>query len=217
MAPQAAWKRKISLLRRTGQISRAVEELSQFLDTYYSDVDGWLELADVYASCSRYARPHFTISDSYHSHLHCFSYSSSLQSLQHALLLAPQNPSYVLLAGETAFTLSDSALALKYFLLAVELSDASDPLDANVNGVADSVPEGVTVRAWYGVKSVSRYLFCYGRCTNLFLRHSVRADFFRRLPLPHHLAYPGRKPKPKHLFHHQVTSSSSTNWRPNDF
>ena len=34
--------------------------------------------------------------------------------------------------------------------MVVELSDA-DPADGNV---ADSVPEGVTVRAWYGVKSV---------------------------------------------------------------
>lgn len=46
--------------------------------------------------------------------------------------------------------MNDVPLALKYFLLAVELSDA-DPSDGNV---AESVPEGVTIRAWYGVKSV---------------------------------------------------------------
>ena len=70
--------------------------------------------------------------------------------MQHVLLLAPQNPFYVAHAGETALTMNDVPLALKYFLLAVELSDA-DPSDRNV---AESVPEGVTVRAWYGVKSV---------------------------------------------------------------
>lgn len=38
-----------------GKIDRAVEELSQFLDTFYTDVEGWLELADIYASCNQYA------------------------------------------------------------------------------------------------------------------------------------------------------------------
>jgi hypothetical protein len=38
-----------------GTIGRAVEELREFLDTFYTDVEGWLELADIYCSCNQYA------------------------------------------------------------------------------------------------------------------------------------------------------------------
>jgi ER membrane protein complex subunit 2 len=55
MAPQAIWKRKISLLRRTGAADRAANELRQLLDVFYTDVEGWLELADIYSSCNQYA------------------------------------------------------------------------------------------------------------------------------------------------------------------
>ena len=37
-----------------GKLDRAVEELSAMLDTFYTDVDAWLELADIYASCQQY-------------------------------------------------------------------------------------------------------------------------------------------------------------------
>ena len=33
-----------------GKVDRAVEELSALLDTFYTEVDGWLELADIYLS-----------------------------------------------------------------------------------------------------------------------------------------------------------------------
>jgi hypothetical protein len=36
-------------------MERAVKELSQLLDTFYTDPEGWLELADIYSSCSQYA------------------------------------------------------------------------------------------------------------------------------------------------------------------
>ena len=47
---KAIWKRRISIFRRTGKIDKAVHELSQYLDTFYTDVEGWLELADIYAT-----------------------------------------------------------------------------------------------------------------------------------------------------------------------
>lgn len=50
---QAAWKRKISILRRIGKTDKAVDELSNFLDTYYTDVEGWLELADIYSTSNQ--------------------------------------------------------------------------------------------------------------------------------------------------------------------
>ena len=51
VSSQAVWKRRISVLRRAGKLEEAVEELSQYLDTFYSDLEAWLELADIYSSC----------------------------------------------------------------------------------------------------------------------------------------------------------------------
>lgn len=42
------------MYRRMGKIEQAVTELSSLLDTFYTDVDGWLELADIYNSCQQY-------------------------------------------------------------------------------------------------------------------------------------------------------------------
>ena len=50
---KAIWKRRISIYRRTGKIDKAVHELSQYLDTFYTDIEGWLELADIYASSNQ--------------------------------------------------------------------------------------------------------------------------------------------------------------------
>ena len=52
---KALWKREISVLRRLGKIDNAVEELSKFADTFYTDVEAWLELADIYTSNHQYA------------------------------------------------------------------------------------------------------------------------------------------------------------------
>lgn len=37
-------------LDQTNQTNHAVEELSKYVDTFYTDVEGWLELADIYTS-----------------------------------------------------------------------------------------------------------------------------------------------------------------------
>lgn len=50
LSSQAVWKRRISVLRRAGRLEEAVEELSQYLDTFYTDLEAWLELADIYSS-----------------------------------------------------------------------------------------------------------------------------------------------------------------------
>jgi len=131
-ANAAIWKRKISVLRRTGKIEKAVEELSQLLDTFYTDVDGWLELADLYTTCNQYIL--------------------ALQALSHVLLLAPQNPFYVLQFAETAYTASDLPLALKTFLVVVDMCER----DLDSPGQKPAV--GISVRAWLGVKLCSRRL-----------------------------------------------------------
>ena len=55
--PQAAWKRRISVLRRARSLDKATEELIQYLDTFYTDPEGWLELADIYVSNRQYVAP----------------------------------------------------------------------------------------------------------------------------------------------------------------
>ncbi|KAH7915910.1 TPR-like protein [Hygrophoropsis aurantiaca] len=133
-ANAAIWKRKISVLRRTGKTEKTVSELCAFLDTFYTDVEGWLELGDLYAeSCQ---------------------YTLSLQALSHALLLAPQNPFYALQFAETAYTAGDIPLALKTFLMVVDMSDGDD----SGISLAESTPLGITVRAWFGVKLCTRRL-----------------------------------------------------------
>ncbi|KAF8497499.1 hypothetical protein F5888DRAFT_1698473 [Russula emetica] len=122
----AIWKRQISVLRKLGETNRAVEELSKFVDTFYTDVEGWLELADIYTSQHQY--------------------TSALQSLSHVLVLTPQNPFYVLQAGETAYTAQDIPLAMRFFLMVIEMT-GDDHNDAVL-----PPPTGITIRAWYGVE-----------------------------------------------------------------
>jgi hypothetical protein len=43
------------VLRKLGRIDLAVEELCKFADTFYTEVEAWLELADIYASQNQYA------------------------------------------------------------------------------------------------------------------------------------------------------------------
>ncbi|PCH36887.1 TPR-like protein [Wolfiporia cocos MD-104 SS10] len=124
----AIWRRKAHVLRQMGKIDKSVQELSEMLDTFYTDVEGWLELADAYASCQQY--------------------TYALQSLSHALLLAPQNPFYFVQFAETAYLAGDIPLALKMFLVTVDMTDDEDgPVPPQ-----DSIPTGLTLRAWYGVK-----------------------------------------------------------------
>ncbi|KIM41557.1 hypothetical protein M413DRAFT_71695 [Hebeloma cylindrosporum] len=128
-ANAAIWKRRISVLRRVGRIEGAVEELNTYLDTFYTDVEGWLELADIHSSCNQY--------------------TSALQALSHALLLTPQNPFTFLQFAETAYTAGDIPLALKMFLVVIDMNEVEDE---------DAIPLGISVRAWWGTKLCSREL-----------------------------------------------------------
>lgn len=101
------------------------------LDTYYTEVDGWLELADIYSSCHQY--------------------TYALQTLSHTLLLVPQNPFHFLQFAETAYLASDISLSLKTYLQVVDMTDDDDD---DVPPI-DTIPTGLTLRAWFGVKLVS--------------------------------------------------------------
>jgi ER membrane protein complex subunit 2 len=76
-------------------------------------------------------------------------YTLALQSLSHVLLLAPQNPFYVLQAAETAYTAEDIPLALRFYLMTIEMVGADD------DGDKPPAPTGIAIRAWYGVELVS--------------------------------------------------------------
>ena len=76
-----------------------------------------------------------------------FRYTSALQSLSHALLLSPQNPFTVLQFAETAFSAGDVPLALKMFLVVIDMDDESAALEP---------PRGFSIRAWFGIKLVCK-------------------------------------------------------------
>lgn len=81
------------------------------------------------------------------------SYIQALQALSHALLLAPQNPFTFLQFAETAFTAGDIPLALKNFLIVIDMNDS------DISVPQDQSPAGISVRAWWGVKLVRRLGF----------------------------------------------------------
>ena len=83
-------------------------------------------------------------------------------ALSHVLLLMPQNPFHTLQFAETAYTAGDVPLATMMFVQVVYMThgtDGSEPL-------AESTPEGITVRAWYGVKLVCPHIQPLAQFTN---------------------------------------------------
>ncbi|TFK29527.1 tetratricopeptide repeat domain 35 [Coprinopsis marcescibilis] len=128
----AAWKRRISVLRNTGRIEKATEDLIQYLDTFYSDPEAWLELADIYITNRQY--------------------TSGLQALSHALILNPQNPFTFVQFAETAYTAGDLPLSLKMYLVAVDM------IERDIDSPDSRPPSSLAFRAWWGVKLCSRHL-----------------------------------------------------------
>ena len=125
------------------KIDKAVEELNEYLDIFYTDSEGWMELADIHSSC------HQSVSLSLPSFwkwgLSCdVRYTYALQALSHALLLSPQNPFTFLQFAETAYSSGDVPLALRMFLVVIDMSEEE----------ADAIPLGISIRAWWGIKLV---------------------------------------------------------------
>jgi len=83
-------------------LERGIELLVEHLDTVYSDVEGWQQLAEIYASIGQYRH--------------------SLACVSDLILLQPQNPFWSLRYAETAFTLGDYKLAYRSYLRTMELS-----------------------------------------------------------------------------------------------
>jgi len=147
----ALWKRQIAVLRSQGSqtISKAVEELTKYLDTFYTDVESWVELADIYAELNLY--------------------TLSLQALSHVLLLASQNPFYVLRFAETAYTAGDLPLAHKMFLRVIDMDEP--------NGKESNAAK----RAWWGVKLTAGRLLASPNCPSESKTQLPTADHLRLL------------------------------------
>lgn len=127
-----------------GKLDKSVEELTTLLDTFYNEVDGWVELAEIYHLCNQYdSHPPLSPFDA-HAY---FRHNYALQAISHALLLAPQNPFYVLEFAEIAYSSGDMPLAVKTFLMAVDMTDDEE-------SPITSYQTDITLRAWYGVKLV---------------------------------------------------------------
>ncbi|WOO79299.1 ER membrane protein complex subunit 2 [Vanrija pseudolonga] len=107
--------------------TETIQRLLAYLDTFYADPAAWSLLAEAYANEGAYAQ--------------------SLAALGHLQLLQTWDSQAVVRAGETAYTLKDYPLALKYFLRAVEM-------ETPVAGKA----EGHRSRAWWGVKLAAKRL-----------------------------------------------------------
>jgi len=71
-------------------------------------------------------------------------YTLALQALSHALLLSPQNPFTFLQFAETAYSSVDVPLALKMFLVVIDMSEEE----------VNAIPLGISIRAWWGTKLV---------------------------------------------------------------
>ena len=41
------------------KMDKAVEELNEYLDTFYTDSEGWMELADIHSSCHQSVSFHY--------------------------------------------------------------------------------------------------------------------------------------------------------------
>jgi len=115
------WRRRVAVYKQMGDRRRAVEDLCAYLDAFYTDTEGWLELTDLYSAQ--------------------YQYTSAMQALSHAMLLAPQNPFYVLQFAETAASAGAWALALKMYLRCVEMDEG-----------------GCARRAWFGIKNAAKHI-----------------------------------------------------------
>ena len=91
------------------------------------------------------------------------------------LLLAPQNPFYVLEFAEIAYASGDIPLAVKTFLMAVDMTDDED-------APITSYQTDITLRAWYGVKLV-RYM-CEMRDRKLMASPELTPPGQRRIVFP---------------------------------
>lgn len=130
-------KRRIAVLKSLDSpttYSQTIPALESHLQIYYSDPEGWQELASLYADLGQYTK--------------------SAAALEELMLLVPQNGFFVLRYAETLYTMAEYATAYKAFL---RVLDMGGTLTAAEGGGASSRDgdRGPEVRALWGLKAVS--------------------------------------------------------------
>ncbi|KAI8091064.1 uncharacterized protein B0P05DRAFT_528619 [Gilbertella persicaria] len=96
-----ASKRQIALLKARNKENEMIEALTKYLDTYYDDHEGWLELCDTYLS----------------KHM----YDQASYCCEELILLQPSNHIFYLKYAEVLYTLNQLPLALKHYCKVLEL------------------------------------------------------------------------------------------------
>ncbi|KAG0142429.1 hypothetical protein CROQUDRAFT_662506 [Cronartium quercuum f. sp. fusiforme G11] len=84
-------------------LQEAVSLLVDYLDTVYSDPEGWIQLAEIYCKLG--------------------SYDQALYALEDLILIQPDNTFHILRYAETAYTAGHYELAYKTYLRVIELSE----------------------------------------------------------------------------------------------
>ncbi|KAK4688607.1 ER membrane protein complex subunit 2, partial [Tremellales sp. Uapishka_1] len=118
----------LSLSSPTIDVSKTIAALLKYLDTFYTDPSAWSFLAELYADLGLYPQ--------------------SMAALGHLMLIQTWDSAAVQRAGETAFTMGDYQLALKYFLRATEM-------ETEPSGTTEASTKS---RSWWGVKLATRRL-----------------------------------------------------------
>lgn len=133
-------KRRVAVLKAmegtgdpNGGLSKAIEALVIHLDVFYSDPEGWQELATLYTEQGQL--------------------SKAIAALEELLLLVPQNGFYVLQYAEMLYTQGEYATAYKAFLRVLDVGSVVEkPSKATL---AEGATKGPEVRALWGLKAVS--------------------------------------------------------------
>jgi hypothetical protein len=129
---QAAWKRKIAVMHSSssqGHTAAVVSELSSYLDAFYSDAPAWILLSTIYSANQQF--------------------ENAQQAIAHAMVLAPQNPFYVMLGAQNAWDSGEVGLSLRQWLRASEMLEE----DLDIRDTKE-LTNGAATRCWFGVKLV---------------------------------------------------------------
>lgn len=117
-------------------ISAAIKVLHQHLDVYYTDPEGWQELASMYLDQGQLP--------------------AALSALEELMLLMPQNGFYVLQYAETLYTAGEYATAYKSYLRVLDMGATVEKPTGKVRGEdreGERSDKGPELRALWGLKA----------------------------------------------------------------
>nr|CDI53940.1 tpr-like protein [Melanopsichium pennsylvanicum 4] len=126
-------RRAIAALKAMGDLSSVVEALNRHLDTFYTDPEAWLELAEIYATQGMYIQSAF--------------------ALEEVILQVAQNSFYHLKYAETLYTAGEVAKSYKAFLRVLEMCQSDGEAVET-----KSVKAGPWLRALWGTKMATTAL-----------------------------------------------------------